>query len=261
MMTTLRQFRTLRSAVVLALVVVATLGAVIWLRISKVEDAAAASQQQFSTPDRLAPMERTQRPTVLFVGDDFGAGYQGAYAYPQVMCDWYGLNCNVDAQPGTGFINNGRGYSMSNSRLIDRLPRDRRMYDANFVVIDAGRNDLTAGVEAYGQAMEQYLTEVRRFWPAAQIAVVAPSNLSADPPAYYAVLVSTIGHITDTFGGVLIDPVAEGWYDGVDVSTIQNPDHVHPNQAGHILIGRKLAESLQHHGLLHGLPELRATSQ
>jgi lysophospholipase L1-like esterase len=261
MMRTLPRFHTLRSSVVLLLVVVATLGALIWLRTSKVEDAAAASQQQFSTPYRPAPMERALRPTVFFVGDDFAAGYHGVYAYPRVMCDWYGLNCNVDAQPGTGFLNNGRDYSMSNSRLIDRLPRDRRMYNANFVVIDAGRNDLAAGVEAYGRAIEQYLTEVKRIWPAAQIAVVAPWYLSAEPYPYYSDLVSAIGHITEAFGGVLIDPLAEGWYNGVDVSTIQTSDHLHPNQAGHLLIGRKLAESLQYHGLLHGLRELRATSQ
>jgi lysophospholipase L1-like esterase len=196
-------------------------------------------------------MARTQRPTALFLGDDFAAGNDViAYAYPQMVCDLFGLNCNVDAQSGTGFVNDGRNYSTQNSRLIDRLPRDQRIYGADLVIIDMGRNDVEVGPEAFGQAMEQCLREVRRFWPAAQIVVIAPSQLSAEPYPEYADRISIGRQITDSFGGVVIDPVAEGWYDGVDVSTIETSDHIHPNLDGHWLIARNFAESLQRHGIV-----------
>jgi lysophospholipase L1-like esterase len=219
---------------------------------SRAEDAAAAAQQPSSTPYSLAPMERTPRPTALFIGDDFAAGYEGVYvyAYPYIVCDVFDLNCNVDAQSGTGFLNNGQRYSPKNSQLVDRLPRDHLIYDANLVIIDAGRNDVEVGLEGYGQAMEQYLREVKQFWPAAKIVVMAPSYMSADPYPEYADMISIMGQITESFGGVLIDPVAEGWYDGVDLSIYQAPDRKHPNQAGHQLIAQKLAESLIRRGLI-----------
>jgi lysophospholipase L1-like esterase len=241
---------------VLALVLVAALGVSTWLKMSQVEEAPAADQQPVHSPYRLAPMARTQRPTALFVGDDFPAGYEG-YAYPYAVCDLSGLNCNVDAQSGTGFINDGRAYSTENSRLMDRLPRDRRIYNADLVIIDAGRNDVEAGPEAYGRAMEQYLTEITRLWPTARIVVIAPSHLSAEPDPAYADQISMIGRITASFGGVLIDPVAEGWYSGVDISTIESADHMHPNKDGYQLIAQRLGESLQRHGLV----ELRGSDR
>jgi lysophospholipase L1-like esterase len=252
-MRTFRRFGAWRSSVAVTLVViVAALGAGIWFKMSRVEDAATAVPQQSVTPYGLAPMERKPRPTALFIGDDFAAGYEGVYvyAYPYIVCDVFDLNCNVDAQNGTGFLNDGKGHSPKNLRLLDRLARDHLIYDANLVIIDAGRNDLEVGVEGYGKALEQYLGVVKQFWPEAKIVVIAPSFMSTEPYPDYANLISVIGPITESFGGVLIDPIADGWYNDVDLSVYQAPDHLHPNQAGHQLIAQKLAESLIRRGLL-----------
>jgi lysophospholipase L1-like esterase len=247
----LGRFHALRAFVVLASVVVMILGVVIWLRASHVENTAASVQQSADTPYRPVSMKGTQRPSALFAGDDFTGGHGGfaRNAYPYIVCSTIGLNCNVDAQSGTGFVNDGRDYATGTFRLIDRLRTDRMIYDVNLVVVDAGRNDLEAQPDVYGEALEQYLREVTRLWPAAEIVVIAPSWLSAEPYSDYTARTSMISQITESFGGVLIDPVAEGWYKGVDVSTKVLSDGVHPNPAGHELIADKFAESLRSHGI------------
>lgn len=246
----LGRFNALRTFILLASVVVTILGVMIWIRASRVENM-AASEQSADTPYRIVSMEGTQRPSALFAGDEFTAGYGGigTNAYPYIVCDSIGLNCNVDAQTGTGFVNMDREHSPGTSRLIDRLPADRMVYAVDIVIVDAGRNDLGTPINAYGEALRQYLSEVSQSWPAAKIVVIAPSFLSPEPGSDYPDLISMISSITESFGGVLIDPVAEGWYQGVDLSTIEISDGIHPNQAGHRLIASKLVESLQSHGI------------
>lgn len=247
----LSRFHALRAFVVLASAVVTILGVVIWFRASQVENMAASVQQPADTPYDAASMEGTKRPSALFAGDDFAAGFGGVAtnAYPYIVCSKIGLNCNVDAQTGTGFVNDGRNYSSGTFRLIDRLPTDRMIYDVNLVVVDAGRNDLEAPPDVYGEAMKQYLTEVSRLWPAAKIVVIAPSYLSAEPSSDYTDRISLTGQIVESFGGILIDPLAEGWYDGVDLSAKVLPDGVHPNQRGQEFIAKKLGESLRNRGI------------
>ncbi len=105
--------------------------------------------------------------------------------------------------------------------------------------------------EVYGKALEQYLQQVSRLWPTAKIVVIAPSYLSAEPYSDYGTRITLISKIVESFGGIVIDPIAEGWYEGVDVSTLLLSDGVHPNQAGHLFIAKKLGESLRNHGIGH----------
>lgn len=239
-----------RLCLALMLVSVAVLGVAIWLRTSHAEDA-AASQKQIETPYQPVPMARTQRPTALFVGDGFTAGYGGVgpNGYPYIVCASLGLNCNVDAQTGTGFVDDGRQDFTNTQRLIDRLSTDQMIYTADVVIVDAGRNDLDEAPDAYGAALQQYLEEVKRLWPAATIVVIEPSYIAADPEPGYGNRIPVIRHMTESVGGILIDPVAEGWYVGVDASTLEIPEGTYPNQAGHRLIANKLAGSLQSHGI------------
>lgn len=249
-----RRFSKWRIAVALGLAVVVALGIVSWHRTSQVERIAAV-RSPASGEYETASMARIQRQSALFVGDDFTVG-RGAgmdeidYPYAYVVCDWLALNCNVDAQSGTGFVNDGRNYSPENSRLVDRLVRDRTVYQADVVIVDAGRNDNDLGPEEYGQAMEEFVREVVRFWPTARLVVIAPAAFSADPYPGYAERVSVIGQIAHSYGGVLIDPVAQGWYAEIGESEIQASDNTLPNQAGHYLIAKKLAESLERDGAL-----------
>src|SRR5262249_48505785 len=123
------------------------------------------------------------------------------------------------------------------------------LYSVDIVVVDAGRNDIGLPIDVYAAAMEQYLTEVARLWPSARIVVIAPSFLSVEPPHDYAERVAAIRSIVSAMGGNVIDPIAGGWYRGVDVSTLLRPDGLHPNQRGQEFLAGKLTESLSNLGI------------
>jgi lysophospholipase L1-like esterase len=255
------RFHRLRLAVLLATCVVAVLAVVIWLRQSDIERAVASTPPPAGVSYQAATMEGAQRPSVLFVGDDFTAGYGGSSrnAYPYIVCSSLGLNCNVDAQTGTGFLtgDTARGAPVSGdkgkwaptARLAERLPVDRKIYDVDLIVVDAGRNDIDAPLDQYAEALKQYLSNVAEFWPAAKMVVVVPTYMSADPSTDYATRVAMTNKIVSTYGGTVIDPLAESWYEGADLSRMTLPDGVHPNQRGQEFIAQRLAQSLRDRGI------------
>jgi lysophospholipase L1-like esterase len=159
------------------------------------------------------------------------------------------MNCNVDAQVGTGLVSDGRKFSSDTFRLIDRLPTDQMLYAADVVIVDAGRNDLEVPPTIYGNALEQYLRRVTEIWLGTKIVVIAPSYLSPEPYVDYDARISVISKVVKSFGGILIDPLAEGWYEAANVSILLLPDNVHPNQSGHQFIALKLEQSLLNRGI------------
>ncbi len=199
-----------------------------------------------------APMELTHRPSLLVVGDDFASGYGGIprNAYPYILCNSVNVNCNVDAQSGTGLLNDGRAYSPDVQRLTERLEKDYEWYNVDLVVVDAGRNDSRAPVTSLSRALDKYLARVAQLWPDARIVVLAPAQLSSVQAPDYPARVAAMGDVVSRHGGVLIDPAAEGWYDGVDLSTIRTEDGLHPTPLGHQLIARKLGEALHRYGII-----------
>jgi len=244
------RFHPLRISIALAAALALILGVVIILRTIQVEKTAASVQQPADSQYRPVPMEGSQRPSALFAGDDFAAGYGeiARNAYPYIVCHAIGLNCNVDAQTGTGFVNDGQDHLTGTVRMIDRLQTDRRIFDVDLVIVDAGRNDGEAPSDAYGSAVAKYLGEVSRLWPAARIVVIAPYYLSSDPSPDYAARIAVISQVVQSVGGLLTDPVAQGWFVGVDTSALVLPDGVHPNQRGQEFIAKKLGESLRSQG-------------
>lgn len=258
MIAIVRRLCTPTGAVILSVVTLTVLTGGLWLRLSSAEESAdtvpttAAIAAPTASEPRQRSMERPARQTALFLGDDFAAGQIGTYVYtyPNIVCDIMDLNCNVDAQTGTGFIADGTGAATKKYRLIDRLTADRRMYSADLIVVDAGRNDLQAGPDAVAQALSECLADVRQRWPSARLVVMAPAPFAAEPDGTFGELVSAITPITESFGGTVIDPIAEGWYAGVDRSTYVAEDGIHPTQGGQQFIAQKLSESLVAHGLL-----------
>ena len=243
--------RALRLFIGLASIIGLVLGCVILFGPANDDNHAEFGRGPGGAPYGPVVMEKTQRPSALFIGDDFPAGYGGIgrNAYPQIVCYSIGLNCGVDAQPGTGFVNDGREYSSSSFQMIDRLPTDQKLYDPDFVIVDAGRNDRQAEPTVLGEAVTRYLQQVKRMWPGAKIIVIAPYYLATAPDPDYGARISLLSPIVAAQDGMLIDPVAEGWYEGVDESAMLQPDGFHPNQAGQEFLAKKLRESLQKRGI------------
>ncbi|MFI5509953.1 SGNH/GDSL hydrolase family protein [Mycobacterium sp. NPDC051804] len=197
--------------------------------------------------------EQGGQRSVLFIGDSFTAGatIDEAQAYPALIAHREGWRLHVDAQGGTGFIADGQGTGNGDtSKLIDRIAQDGRMFpDVDLVVLDAGRNDLSFPANEVAEAMSQCLMAVRHQWPDAKIATVVPSFLSPDSYDGYQTLVRRLATASAAVGGVVIDPVAQRWYDSVDSTAMVSADGVHPNADGSTYIGERLLTSLRDHGL------------
>lgn len=241
----------LRAVCACGLVATLFLGSMVLWR-SSGDDAPEVTAAITTDGQPAAAMELTHRPSLLVAGDDFASGYGGIprNAYPYILCNSANLNCNIDAQSGTGLLNDGRAYSPDVQRLIDRLEKDYRWYNVDLVVIDAGRNDARAPLTSLTEALDKYLTSVDQLWPDAKVVVLAPAQLSKVQEPDYPLRIAAIDDVASRHGGILIDPVAEGWYDGVDLSTIRTEDGLHPTPLGHQLIARRLGESLQQHGII-----------
>jgi lysophospholipase L1-like esterase len=241
--------RSLRAVSACALVAALALGSfVLWH--SSTDDVASATGANGQQPP--ASMELTRRPSLLVVGDDYASGYGGVprNAYPYILCNTVGVNCNVDAQTGTGLLNDGRTYSPGMHRLIDRLTTDYERYNVDIVVVDAGRNDLQAPLTSLSSTLDRYLTRVGQLWPDARVVVLAPAQLTNEQAPDYPARTAAMSDVVARHRGILIDPAADGWYNDVDLSTIRAEDGLHPSPLGHQLIARKLGEALQRYGII-----------
>jgi hypothetical protein len=118
--------------------------------------------------------------TALWVGDSFtrgeGAGVPPELTYPFLVGSELGWTCRVDAQNGTGFLNDGFLAGPGLAALIGRLPATSRAGDADVVVVDAGRNDGIAAEPGLRAAPDGYLSALRAAFPTAHDAdVVHPA--------------------------------------------------------------------------------------
>ena len=239
----------LRAVCACCLVAVLCLGSIVLWRSSSDDVVSVTTASGLQPP---ASMELTHRPSLLVVGDDYASGYGGVprNAYPYILCNAVGVNCNVDAQTGTGLLNDGRAYSPGLHRLIDRLATDDERYSVDLVIVDAGRNDLQAPVASLSSTLDRYLTRVEQLWPDAKVVVLGPAHLTNVQAPDYPLRIAAMGEVVARHGGILIDPAAEGWYNDVDLSTIRAEDGLHPTPLGHQLIARKLGEALQRYGII-----------
>jgi lysophospholipase L1-like esterase len=183
----------------------------------------------------------------LWAGDSFtrgeGAGVPKASTYPFLVGAVLGWRCVVDAQNGTGFVNDGWAAGPGLAPLLDRLPDVVRRCAAEpgprdgagvgVVVVDAGRNDAEVPPARVGEAAASYLCAVRAAWPAARIIVVAPTLLDRVQPAAYVSVTGELRAVAPSVGAVVVDPAAVPSFavaaPGVRLS---GPDGFHPGPAG-----------------------------
>ena len=132
--------------------------------------------------------------TALWVGDSFtrgeGAEVSQEQTYPHLVSARLGWLCHVDAQNGTGFLNDGFLAGPGLAALIDRLPETTRRVCADVVIIDAGRNDGMATEPGLRAAASRYLAALREAYPRARLIVVLPTLLDpVQPPEYQQIAI------------------------------------------------------------------------
>ncbi|MEV0672711.1 SGNH/GDSL hydrolase family protein [Mycobacterium sp. NPDC050441] len=191
------------------------------------------------------------RPTLLIVGDSFagGTGDVTFRPYPYLLGDRLGWNLTVDAQGGTGFINAG-DVKKRGTPFAVRLDRDEHLYNADYVLIDGGRNDLDLVPVEVITAADEYIKRVRAAWRQAIIIVILPSFVSAEEASNYPTISAGMRRSAEEVAAHVIDPVAEGWYRERDLAPLFWHDGIHLNAVGNEYYASRIFDDMRLMGLV-----------
>ena len=237
---------------VLAVGVVVGTGAM-WVDYNNRVDETAADAADHAGPLPSSPTSTSASPTAdakvvsLWIGDGYTAGSGADKPETGESCvaaEELGWTCELAAERGTGFLSSGHAFDSSYDALVDRID-ELPASEPDVVVVDAGRNDQGVYSQAsIVEAMDTYLAKLRKTYPDAVLVQVVPWRLSqegADQEMTAAVI-----NLMDKYDGYVVDPVAQGWAGAgkTDQPDLLVADGI-ANQAGHELIGRKLAASIR----------------
>lgn len=205
-------------------------------------------------------------PAVLFIGDSYTQGPSTPdLSYGCMAATELGWECNVAAQPATGYVSGGPGnrlpandYDRPSTSLVERLPRLRELYRADVVVLDGGRSDLQFNMNDVMQTFSYTVTQVIETWPNSRIVVIAPWFLRDPvlrPGAFAGHTVGeqfrTVLNSSPRFDKVdLIDPGLLGWFVDTDVTALSD-DGIHPNFQGATKIAGLLTAALISGGVVN----------
>lgn len=243
-----------RRELPVAVLAVAVLLAVSWVvvdRSSPPNSGAVVGTETAGVLDAPAVVLPMQ-PSALWVGDDYtaGVGRIDNASYARIVCSRMGWACNVDAQGSTGFLDDGAAeYEGATQRLPARLAFDRATFRADVILVDAGRNDLEVPATELLSAMSDYVNALRDGWPTSRIVIIVPTFMSPVPYDGYDEFVAGIGDIADRVDADVLDPIALGWYAGVDIPSMQIEDRVHPNAVGNAYLAGVIERDLRALGL------------
>ncbi|HLR84729.1 MAG TPA: SGNH/GDSL hydrolase family protein [Nocardioidaceae bacterium] len=234
-----RWSRSVRTLVVVAAVALVATGMVttgLWHDESKSADGPITPIRQ---PNQDAP-------EVLWVGDSYtvGHGTPGpAYGYPCLISARLNWTCKLDAQGGTGFINDGTQADPSNVALPDRLEDTSQKVDPDLVVIDAGRNDYRATPAAMRHTVNKYLADAHAAFPDARFVVILPFVLGQSR-FDYSMINFTIRRAARNGGDIVIDTTTPAWRRYI--AKLPTVDGLHPTARSHRLLARQFTKTFRH---------------
>ncbi|PID55371.1 MAG: hypothetical protein CSA58_00470 [Micrococcales bacterium] len=173
----------------------------------------------------------------LWMGDSFtrgeGAEVGEAATYPYLVSTELGWDCQVDAQNGTGFVNDGYLAGWGLAPLGERLEANRDRVHADIVIVDAGRNDAGYPPAAVRESVRCYVAALDQAYPHARVAIVAPTLLAAAQPPEYTAIGELLSSLAPAVGAQVVDPARSPQFsaDGCWHELVCG-DGFHPSAAG-----------------------------
>ena len=195
-------------------------------------------------------------PKLLVIGDSFAGGVDDPTItrnYPAILADSLGMTLELDAMGARGFLPNLVTQTDPPTVIppfIDHLAIDAREFKPDYIVIDGGRNDLSKDPAAVSAALSRYYADLRRVFPQAKIVAVVPSYVVTERADSYPAIAATVRSSSEQIGAYVLDPVAEGWYDGVNLAPLLWRDGVHLNAAGAQFYADKIANGMRRLGVV-----------
>ncbi len=173
----------------------------------------------------------------LWIGDSFTRG-EGAevphhLTYPFLVGEALGWTTTVDAQNGTGFVNDGFLAGPGLAPLQGRLAANaRHVPTVDVVVVDGGRNDAGYPTAQVAAAIRDFLDALGRTYPSARLVLVEPTLIAPAQPAEYDAVAGILRELAPP-GALIVAPAgsplftpAQGW------RHLVCPDGFHPSAAG-----------------------------
>jgi lysophospholipase L1-like esterase len=201
------------------------------------------------TANNQAPTQ----PSSLWIGDSYTAGTGAAdpqHAESCLTSAAMGWVCNLDAEGGTGFVDNGHVNSKTFEPVGKRLPNDKASFLADVVILDVGRDDTFYPEAQVNAAMDKEFAGIHADWPKAKLVVIAPFLMTSSGPDDPA-LTAQLHADAVKYHAIWIDPITEGWISAAKTGSMTISDKVHPDPAGHRYIAGHLAADFKRDGLSH----------
>jgi lysophospholipase L1-like esterase len=189
-----------------------------------------------------APEPATPRPVAAFAGDSYAEGSGATSARLRWssrvarQMGWRELNFG---QGETGYVD--QGEPPDTAALPQRVPAVVAA-DPDVVVVWTGLNDVAGGypMPKIRAAINTTYTHLRRGLPQARIVAVAPIWPDGDPPAR----ILRMGNLVQSAAARVDAEYVETrrWYD--DLAGLRADDGLHPDDAGHRMLARRLTAAL-----------------
>lgn len=175
---------------------------------------------------------------ILFLGDSVTRGTGATRAgdsYAKIAADILGVqDCWTSAIGSTGYVATGAAYN-----LQQRLADGTATGPWDIIVIAMGHNDRGTAAETIANAAAFCLRQIRQYNPASQIFVIGPwDNAAPSAPAadYTAAKAAILSAIPAGSGIAFLDTTG---------TTYTKIDVVHPDDAGHVTVGRWAALAIK----------------
>lgn len=202
------------------------------------------------------------QPTALIISDGYTAGSGLAEtSYGCAGSTSLGWLCKAQSEAGTGYVSGGPadrfelddGSGMSTS-FGERISRVAGIYDPDVVILDGGREDVSAEPQARFEATVRTIAQAHQAWPDARIVFVAPRFLDRpdDDLGIDGEVIDLIREASGVQDLAVVDPIAG--FEGTDTAPLisrvgTDPEQSGPNRAGERALGAALAGALSRVGI------------
>lgn len=202
----------------------------------------------YAPPDSVQPplSPPAEAVRVAIIGDSFTRGSDmggnSVHGWPALvagkLCE-QGLNLDesVGAERGSGYVKRGSAGTVFADQIARVVEPDDRL-----VVIFGSINDGSVPTDDLSAAVRSTLSGARVAAPQAELLVIGPPWVNADPPDRILRVSSIIRSESEAVDATFVDPIAERWF--VGNPELIGADRIHPNDAGHAYLADKISPLL-----------------